>query len=166
MKNKNQKTTRVAIYIRIGGKDFASAFEKQKANFAEIISKNASWELIETYADLGTDTRKQPNLARLIADCRAGRIDLIVTKSTSRISRSTNSLMSVVRELAYLKSPVGVYFEDTKLNTLEKDSFLLLTMFEAMAIRESGNKYKNISCISLSQHLKKHKKKKEKNSNG
>ncbi len=168
MKKHKSNKTRVAVYIRIGGPgDCISACEKQKAHFTEIIIQNTDWELTQVYADLGKESRKQPNLGRLMADCRAGRVDLIITKSTSRISRSMNVLMGIVRELAYLKPPVGVYFEDTKLNTLEKDNFLFLTMFEAMAIRESETKGDSTQRRSLSKHFKRQekaqiKKKKEK----
>ena len=103
---------------------------------------------------MGANSRKQPNLGRLLADCRAGRVDLVVTKSTSRISRGMDTLMSVVRELAYLKPPVGVYFEDTQLNTLAKDSFLFLSLFEAMAIHESDTKHDKMPHVFLSRHLK------------
>ena len=152
--NKTNKT-RVAVYIRIGGAgENVNAFETQKAYFANAVSKNPEWELAGFYADLGADSRGQPNLARLIADCKAGRIDLVVTKSSARISRSMNSLMGVVRELAYLKPPVGVYFEDTKINTLERDKFLVLSMFEAMAIHESDMKGEHIPHIFRAAHLK------------
>ena len=148
-KNKNC----VAVYIRIGGSgDCASAFELQKAYFTETVGKSPGWELAGIYADLGADSRKQPNLARLLADCKAGRIDLVITKSAARISRSLNTLMGFVRELAYLKPPVGVYFEDTKINTLEKDKLLFLSMFEAMSIHET--KGETAPNVFLSKFLK------------
>lgn len=155
MNNAKTDKIRVAVYIRIGGTgEYETAFESQKAHFSKTINQNPEWELVEIYADLGADSRKQPNLGRLMADCRAGRIDLVVTKSTSRISRSMNALMSVVRELAYLKPPVGVYFEDTKLNTLSKDSFLFLSLFEAMAIHESDAKVDQIPYVFLTKHMR------------
>lgn len=155
MKHKKSDSIRVAVYIRIGGTgDNTLSLETQKAHFIETINKNPEWELTQIYSDVGADSRKQPNLGRLMADSRAGHIDLVVTKSTSRISRSINSLMSVVRELAYLKPPVGVYFEDTKLNTLSKDSFLFLSLFEAMAIHESETKTDQLPYIFLTKHMK------------
>ncbi len=93
---------------------------------------------------------------------------MVITKSTSRISRSINILMGIVRELAYLKPPVGIYFKDTKLNALERDNFLFLTMFEAMAIHESETKHDNIANIFLTKNLKSQEKlqKKKKNKEG
>jgi len=75
-----------------------------------------------------------------MSDCRAGRIDLIVTKSMARISRNLGKTMEVVRELAYMKPPVGVYFEDINMNTLEKEKYLFLSVFEALSIHESDSK--------------------------
>jgi len=146
------KKLRTAVYIRIGGTgEYVSSFEAQKKQFIKMVKKNPGWELADFYADLGADSRKQPNLARLLADCQAGRVDLVVTKSAARISRNLNTLMGFVRELAYLKPPVGVYFEDTKINTLERDKFLVLSMFEAMAIHESDTKSDK---MPLARHLK------------
>lgn len=158
------KKLRVAAYIRSGGSgDYTSSFEKQKAYFTESIGSNPFWELAGIYADLGVDSRKQPNLGRLMADCRAGRIDLVITKSASRISRSMNALMGVVRELAYLKPPVGVYFEDTKLNTLERDNLLFLSMFEAMSMREGeAARDKMTAHTLLARHFKNQEKTKKK----
>ena len=156
--------TRVAVYIRVGGAgDVETACQNQTAHFTQAVSQNPEWEFTEIYADLGADSRKQPNLQRLLADCRAGRVDLIVTKSTSRISRSINVLMSIVRRLAYLKPPVGIYFEDTKRGTLERDNLLFLTLFEAMSIHESEAKNDAMPHIFLTQHLKNQEKQRKKN---
>jgi DNA invertase Pin-like site-specific DNA recombinase len=163
MREPKPTKTRVAVYLRIGGTgDCETACQKQTAHFIDVVSKNPDWRLTEIYADLGADSRKQPALNRLLADCRAGRVDLIVTKSTSRISRSINVLMGIVRRLAYLKPPVGIYFEDTKLNTLERDNLLFLTLFEAMSIHESEAKNGAMPHILLTQHLKAQEKQRKK----
>lgn len=152
MSSNKANKVRVAAYIRIGGTgEYAHTHEAQKQYFSKMAAQNQDWELVEVYADLGIDSRRQPNFGRLMADCRAGCIDLIVTKSAARISRSMNTLMNIVRELARLKPPVGVFFEDTKLNTLEKDNFLLLTMFEVMSLNEYDGKNGN---AALTKHLK------------
>jgi DNA invertase Pin-like site-specific DNA recombinase len=45
----------------------------------------------------------------MLADCRAGRIDLIITKSVTRFARNTVTTLETVRELKLLG--VDVYFE-------------------------------------------------------
>jgi DNA invertase Pin-like site-specific DNA recombinase len=136
MSNEDNKT-RVAVYIRIGGDgDYTLAFEIQKRFYGKT-AESRNWDIVNYYADLGADSRKQPALKTLMADCEAGRIDLVATKSSSRLSRNINSAMDVIRKLAFLKPPVGVYFEDTGMNTLERESFMFLAMLEAMAVSES-----------------------------
>jgi DNA invertase Pin-like site-specific DNA recombinase len=146
----NEKKLRIAAYIRIGGTgEYASTLELQKVYFDQKITDNPEWELVGIYADVGADSRKQPNLGRLMADCRAGLIDLVITKSVARISRNLGVTMNVVRRLAYLKPPVGILFEDTGMNTLDKDNFMMLTMMEVMAIRESETKNDRLMCSGL-----------------
>ena len=132
---------RVAVYLRVGGSgDVKAACKKQKEHFTAMLAKNEGCELVGFYPDLGLESRTQPNLERLLADCRAGRVDLVVTKSTSRLSRSFPAVMETVRKLHYSKPPIGVYFEDVDINTLEPNNFLLLSMFEAMLANEDGAK--------------------------
>jgi hypothetical protein len=59
--------------------------------------------------------------------------------------------MDTVRKLAYSKPPIGMYFEDTDLNTLDKNSYMLLTMFEVMSVDDGGAK-QNAPC-SLAKYL-------------
>lgn len=134
----DEKTkTRVAIYIRIGGSgDCVKSCEQQKNHFNILTAQKPGWKIIDYYTDLGPKSRTQPALKRLLADCEAGRVDLVVTKSISRISRSMPVMMEIARKLAFSKPPIGIYFEDTGLNTLNRDGFLMLAMCEAMAVQE------------------------------
>jgi len=48
-----------------------------------VITRNPDYELVDIYADeaiSGTNTKKRDDFNRMIADCRAGKIDLIITK--------------------------------------------------------------------------------------
>lgn len=65
-----------------------------------------------TYADegiSGTNTKKRDEFNRMIADCRAGKIDMIITKSISRFARNTLNCLNYVRELKDLG--IGIIFE-------------------------------------------------------
>ena len=62
-----------------------------------MIEKNPEYDLVDIYADegiSGTNTKKREEFKRMIDDCRAGRIDLIITKSISRFARNTCRLPS------------------------------------------------------------------------
>ena len=56
------------------------------------------------YADADyTGTKdSRPEFQRLLTDCRAGKIDRVLTKSLSRFARNTVTLLEIVREMKAL----------------------------------------------------------------
>ena len=73
----------------------------------------------------------------IIADCRSGKIDMIITKSVSRFARNVVDCISMVRMLAELPSPVGVFFESECIVSLKDDSQMALSFQATMAQEES-----------------------------
>jgi DNA invertase Pin-like site-specific DNA recombinase len=71
----------------------------------------------------------------MISDCRARRIDMVITKSISRFARNTVTLLEVVRELRSLD--VEVYFEKENIHSTSGDGELLLTILASFAQEES-----------------------------
>jgi len=122
---------RVAAYCRVSTleESQASSFELQLQHYREMIEKNPEWELVEIYADegvSGTSMKKRIDFRRMIDDCDAGKIDLIVTKSVSRFARNTRDCLEVARQLKSLNPPVGILFETEGFNTAEiKNEFML-----------------------------------------
>lgn len=47
----------------------------------------------------------------MIEDCKAGKIDLIVTKSVSRFARNIVDCIAKVRELGNMRPKVGVFLK-------------------------------------------------------
>lgn len=87
--------------------------------YTELITRNPDYEMVDIYADegiSGTNTKKRDDFNRMIADCRAGKIDLIITKSISRFARNTLDCLNYVRELKDLG--IGIIFEKENINTL------------------------------------------------
>ena len=72
---------------------------------------------------------------RLIADCKAKKIDFVITKSISRFSRNTTDCLEIVRTLLNLNIPI--YFEKENLNTGSMESELFLSILSSMAEEES-----------------------------
>lgn len=108
-----------------------------------MISDNPEWEDVGIYADegkSGTNMKKRPEFQRMIEDCKQGKIDLILTKSVSRFARNTMDCLRVVRELKALSPPVGVYFEDVSLNTVEAKNEFTLGVMSLVAQGESEAK--------------------------
>lgn len=135
----------VAAYCRVSTLEEAQAgsFELQLQHYREMIEKNSEWQLVEIYADegvSGTSMKKRINFIRMIEDCKAGKINLIITKSVSRFARNTRDCLEVVRQLKALSPPVGIFFETENLNTIESKNEFILGVLSLIAQGESEQK--------------------------
>ncbi len=130
---------KVAGYARVsdGKEAMLHSLAAQVSHYQEIIQRNAEWNYAGVFADEAlTGTRdNRPEFQRLIADCRAGRVDLILTKSISRFARNTVTLLETIRELKGLG--VDVFFEEQRIHTLSADGELLLAILAGYAQEES-----------------------------
>lgn len=74
--------------------------------------------------------KKKPEFQRMLADCRTGKIDVILVKSISRFARNTVTLLETVCELKALG--IGVIFEEQNMNTLSGDGELMLSILASV----------------------------------
>ena len=88
----------------------------------------------------------------MLTDCRAGKIDLIITKSVSRLARNVVDCITMVRELAALSHPVGVFFESECIFSLNEDTSMPLSMMATLAENESKIRSRSME-VSLAQRL-------------
>lgn len=138
----NDVNQRVAIYVRVSTDDVrqTTSYELQKKYYEEFVTRHPNWTLVKIYADegiSGTSLKKRDEFNRMIADCRAGKIDMIITKSVSRFARNVEDFIGTVRNLAELKPRVGVFFESEAIFSLNDDSQMALTFQATMAEEES-----------------------------
>lgn len=133
------KRERVAAYARVScGKDAMLHSLSAQANYySQYIQQNPAWEYAGVYVDealTGTkDSRSE--FQRMLADCKAGKIDRILTKSLSRFARNTVTVLESVRMLKSLG--INVYFEEGNIHSLGADSELILTLLASFAQEES-----------------------------
>ncbi len=71
----------------------------------------------------------------MLAACREGQIDLILTKSISRFARNTVTLLETVRELKSIH--VDVFFEREQIHSMSGDGELMLSILASFAQEES-----------------------------
>ena len=76
----------------------------------------------------------------MVEDCKAGKIDLVITKSISRFARNIVDCLSTVQLLKSLNPPVGVRFETDNIYTLDNSGRMLLTILASVAEEESHTK--------------------------
>ena len=136
---------RVCAYCRVSTDDPAqtTSYELQKKHYEKEINDTPGWVFAGIYADegiSGTSLKNRDEFNRMIEDCYAGKIDVIVTKNVSRFARNVVDCLSIVRQLAKLNPPVGVKFEGEGFYSLDSTSELLLTVLAASAQEESKTK--------------------------
>ena len=131
---------KVAAYCRVST-DFAeqaTSYEAQVTYYTSYIKGHAEYELAGIYADegiSGTSTKKRERFNAMIEDCKAGKIDMIITKSISRFARNTLDCLNFVRFLKDLG--IGVIFEKENINTLDSKGEVLLSILSSLAQDES-----------------------------
>ncbi len=138
---------RVAAYCRVStnSEEQLNSYAAQKNYYTQKIEENPDWEMAGVFADeglSGTSMKKRAEFNRMIAACRRGRIDMILTKSASRFARNTVDCLKVIRELK--ARGIGVIFEKENINTLTESSEFLITLFSSFSQAESESMGKNI----------------------
>ena len=136
---------RVAAYARVScGKDaMLHSLSAQVSYYSSLIQKNPEWEYTGVFIDEAMTGTKdaRDDFRRMLDDCRAGKVDMIITKSISRFARNTVVLLETIRELKSLS--VDVYFEEQNLHSSSADGELMLTILASYAQEESRSVSEN-----------------------
>ena len=105
----------MAAYCRVSTdeEDQLNSLSTQIQYYTSKITENTNWTFAGIYADegiTGTRTDKREQFLKLMRDCENGKIDYIITNSTSRFARNT------VDSLSWIRKGVGIYFEEQSLD--------------------------------------------------
>lgn len=138
---------RVAAYARVSSDsdDQINSYLAQVNHYTNYISSNEDWELVDIYADegiSGLEARKRDDFNRMLADCRDGKIDRLLVKSTSRFARNTKEYIQYMREL--LRLGVSIYFEKENIDTGKMTSEQVAQIYGAFSQMESTNHSSNM----------------------
>ena len=141
----NDIPQRVAIYVRVStdSSKQTMSYELQKKYYEEFVVRHPRWILVKIYADegiSGTSLNHRDGFNEMIADCKAGKIDMIITKSVSRFARNIVDCISRVQKLAALSPPVGIFFETEAIFSLKDESSMALSFQATIAQEESHSK--------------------------
>lgn len=140
-KKKNGKI-RVAAYCRV-----STLFEEQELSFKtqceyyeKLIESQPNKELVGIYGDQGISgllLKERVEFMRMMEDCRAGKIDEVITKSVSRFSRNMSNTVKIINELKSLG--IAVIFEKEGINASDPNSELFLNILASLAQEESNS---------------------------
>lgn len=147
VKMEDKPKLKVAAYCRVStdSDEQATSYEAQIEHYTNFIQKNEEWEFAEIFADdgiSGTNTKKREEFNRMIEECMAGNIDMIITKSISRFARNTLDCLKYIRQLKEKNIPV--FFEKENINTMDSKGEVLLTIMASLAQQESESLSKNV----------------------
>lgn len=145
-----QKTTaadsssilRVAAYARVStlSEDQEESFETQCDYYEKLISSNPKMILVGVYGDQGVSglsTKGRTEFARMMQDCKDGKIDYVITRSVSRLSRNMTECVETVNILKDLGIPVR--FEKEGLTSTDPGSEMFFHVLATLAQEESGS---------------------------
>ena len=135
----NLRLKRVAAYVRVsdGKEAMLHSLSAQISHYSQLIQRTPGWSYAGVYVDEPVSGTKQerPEFQRMLGDCRAGLVDIVLTKSISRFARNTVILLETVRELKSLG--IEVRFERENINSLSGDGELMLSILASFAQAES-----------------------------
>nr|DAZ85042.1 MAG TPA: integrase [Caudoviricetes sp.] len=129
----------VAAYARVSSSKDAMqhSLAAQISYYSGLIQSHSGWRFAGVFADDGLTGTKESRegFQKLLAQCRAGEIDVVITKSISRFARNTVTLLSTVRELKSLG--IDVFFEEQNIRSASSEGELMLTILASFAQEES-----------------------------
>ena len=131
---------KVAAYARISmeSERMHHSLSAQISYYNALIQKKPEWEFAGVYADdgiSGTGIAKRTEFQRMLADCEAGKINIILTKSIQRFARNTVDTLNYTRMLK--EYDVGVFFINDNIDTRQNDGEFRLAIMASVAQEES-----------------------------
>ncbi|MGI6378251.1 MAG: recombinase family protein [Bacilli bacterium] len=137
---------RVVAYARVSVEDerLTRSLKAQIQHYSDVIPATKGWKFAGVYSDeyiTGTKSER-PGFQKMMADCEAGSIDIILVKSISRLSRNTVDLLDTCRRLKNLG--IEVRFEKENISTFTSDGELMLSLLASFAQEESRSISENV----------------------
>ncbi len=136
----------VGIYCRVSSseKDQLNSLSAQISALTKAVSHVEQWKLCDTFIDIGSAKSESPRgeFERMLKECEAHHISVVLTKSISRFGRDTVDTLDALRRLK--AAGVRVIFEQENLDTDNVDSDMMISIIESFAQAENETRSDNI----------------------
>lgn len=137
---------KVGIYCRVSTaeKEQLYSLTEQISALTRAVANVSQWRLADVFIDIASAKGDIPRreFERLMKECEAHNISVVLTKSISRFGRDTVETLTVINKLN--AAGVRVIFEQENLDTDEVDSDLMISVMESLAQAENESRSENI----------------------
>lgn len=137
---------KVGIYCRVSTneKEQLYSLAAQISALTRAVANVSQWRLADVFIDIASAKGEIPRreLERLIRECEAHNISVVLAKSISRFGRDTVDTLTALNRMK--ASGVRVIFEEESIDTDDVDSNLLISVMESVAQSENESRSENI----------------------
>lgn len=137
---------KVGIYCRVSTNEKKQLYSlaAQISALTRAVAHVSQWRLADVFIDIVSAKGELPRreFERLIRECEAHNISIVLTKSISRFGRDTVETLSAINRLK--AAGVRIIFEQENLDTEEVDSNLMISVMESLAQAENESRSGNI----------------------
>jgi len=145
-KPKENKKLKVAAYCRVStsGSEQLRSLDIQISAYTKMIKSRPNWLFAGIYYDIesGLHRSGRDELEKMLKKAAEGKIDYIITKSISRVSRDTLEVLKIIRFLR--ERGINMHFENENLDSINVDKEFEITLRGILAQDESRNTSENI----------------------
>lgn len=146
-KPQEYKKLRVAAYCRVStlNKAQKGSLEWQIEYYRRVISENPDCIFEGVFYDVGKSGLRRKGrigLDKMLKKASRDKIDYILAKSISRLSRDTLEVLKIVRFLR--ERGINMHFENENLDSIKLENELEITLRSMLAQKESRNSSENI----------------------
>lgn len=136
----------VGIYCRISSndKEQLNSLVEQISALTRAVANVSQWRLCDAFIDIcsakGESKRKE--FERMLQECEAHNISVILTKNISRFGRDTVDTLEALKRLK--AAGTRVIFEDENMDTADSANELIISVLESLSQAENENRSENI----------------------
>ena len=140
--SKREVNPRVAIYARVSTRSAAQlhSMAAQISELTRFVASRPGWRLVDIYMDFesASGSSSRPEFNRMIEDSKAGRFEIIITKSVQRFGRNTEESLVAMRTL--LEVGVIIYFQIEGYTSDAPDAELQTSLRTALAAADNASR--------------------------
>lgn len=141
-----KRERRVGIYCRVSSNSMEqlNSLTAQVSALTRLTASTPNWLLVDVYMDIASGKAKsnRKEFNRMIKDCKAKNIKIIITKNISRFGRDTVEVLEALNKLRELG--IRVIFEQEGMDTTDTDSTLMISVIESIAQAANESRSENI----------------------